>query len=194
MRKISFLSLLFLIVGFTSFSQEKKRTGFKVGVNRAIQRIELNRTKTSTDPRVGVSVGFFQEIPLGGQVYFQPEFLYNRMGGAEGDIITKLDYFSIPALFKYRAGHLGFYLGPQFSLLFRAREKNTLLDKSESVKDQYKSADVAGVGGLDFSFPKDDRFVVSLRYIFGAMDVVKNTGAGNSVRNQAIQLTAGFRF
>lgn len=194
MRKISILSLLFLIVGFTSFSQEKKRTGFKIGVNRAIQRVELNRTKSTSDPRVGISAGFFQEIPLGGHIFFQPEFSYNRMGGENGDIVTKLDYFSIPALFKYRAGLFGLYLGPQFSLLFRARERNSLLDQSESVKDQYKSADVSGVGGVDFSFPKDDRFVVSLRYIFGAVDVVKNTGAGNSVRNQAIQLTAGFRF
>ncbi len=194
MRKISILLALFLIVGFQSFSQDKKRTGFKAGVNRSIQRIELNRTAKSSNPLVGITVGFFQEIPLAEHIQFQPEFLYNRMGGKSGDLETKLDYFSIPALFKYRVGPLGIYLGPQFSLLFRAREKDGLQDETTSIKDQYKSAEIAGVGGLDFSFPKNDRAVISLRYIYGATDVVKNTGAGNSVHNQAIQLTAGFRF
>lgn len=193
MRKFLVVVVLIVVSLPTLLAQENKRTGFKIGVNYSFLRAEVLREKMNSDPRLGLSVSLFQEFPLGKLVVFQPELAYNRFGGEIDNTITKLDYISIPTLFKFRAKRFGFLIGPQLSLLISGKEKKEFQTETD-LKDQLNSVDVSAVTGFEYSLGKNNRFVIAARYLYGMSDISKDSPPGSSLRNQSVQFTAGFRF
>lgn len=195
MRKFSLLIVLSFFFTTTLLAQEKsgKRIGFRAGVNYFTQRIELNRDYERGDYITGLTLGLFREIPINNNLTFQPELVYNRMGGKADSITTKLRYVSLPLLLKVHGKRFGAYVGPQFSLLMNAKEEKEMGSELD-VKDKYKSADLAGVAGVEYSVGANNRFVFSARYQFSINDVWKDAGPGESIRNTGFQVTAGFRF
>ena len=197
MRKVSFLSVLFMICSLAVIAQEKSKgknhTGFKAGANYFAQRIEEDGEYSYSDYRPGFTIGLFREIWLGERFIFQPELAYNRMGGEKSGVITKLDYLSIPLLLKMQFNHVGISAGPQFSLLLGGKSKSEF-GIEEDVEDSYSSADFGGILGIEYSIGSKKNYVVGARYQFSMNDVQKDAEPGQSIRNTGFQLTAGFRF
>ena len=195
MRKVSLLSLVLIISSLSVLAQDKgkTRTGFRAGVNYFAQRIEENKEYSYSDFRTGLTVGIFHEIPLGTRFTFQPELVFNNMGGEKNGTVTKLNYMSLPLLLKLHGKRFGAYIGPQFSLLMSAKTKAEF-DVETDVKDTYKSGDVAGITGVEYSLGANNSFVISFRYQFAINDVLKDGNPGEAIRNTGVQLTAGFRF
>jgi len=157
------------------------------------QRIEEDREYNHSDFVTGFTIGIFREIPLNTKIDFQLEICYNRMGGEANDSKTTLDYISLPALIKVHGNRLGWYVGPQLSLLLGGKTTSTA-GGEEDLKDSYKSVDWGAITGFEYWFGKEKRFVVSARYQFSLNDVLKDGEPGESIRNTGAQLTAGFRF
>lgn len=193
MRKICIVLLCMVVASQTVSAQDKKRTGFRIGANYSSLRVELLDEKSISDFKPGLSIAIFQEIPLNKLVSFQPELAFNRLGGEKDNIRTKLDYVSIPTLFKFHGKHLGVLFGPQVSLLIKGKEKEEFQNEVD-LKNELSSVDVSAVAGLEYVLGKNDRFVISARYLYGMNNIGKDAGAGNSLRNQAGQLSVGFRF
>ena len=197
MRKVSLLSVLFMICSLAVIAQEKSkgrnRTGFKAGANYFAQRIEEDGEYSYSDYRPGFTIGLFREIWLGERFIFQPELSYNRMGGEKSGVVTKLDYLSIPLLLKMQFNHVGISAGPQFSLLLGGKSKSEF-GIEEDVEDSYSSADFGGILGIEYSIGSKKNYVIGARYQFSMNDVQKDAEPGQSIRNTGFQLTAGFRF
>jgi len=193
MRKVLLIVVLFAVVSPSIFAQEKKRTGFRLGLNYSSLRIEVAKDKSVSDWKPGLSFAIFQEIPLSSTVSFQPELGFNRFGGEEENVRTKLDYVSIPTLFKFHGKRFGFVVGPQVSLLIKAKQKEEFQNEID-LKNELSSVDVSAVGGFEYSLGKDNRFVVAARYLFGISNIAKDALPQSSLRNQSGQLTFGFRF
>ncbi len=196
MRKVSMLILIVFALCSTANAQysSKKRTGFKVGLNYSALRIKGVTSSSYSDFKIGAVVGLFREIPLSERVLFQPELYYSRLGGKSNDITTNLSYFSIPALFKFHGKKLGFYVGPQASLLLSAKQIDAADTKSD-IKSTLKSVDLSGITGFDYSFGKEGAYVVGLRYQYALNNIVKNPNpAGTGLLNYSVQASFGFRF
>lgn len=195
MRKFSLLTVLTVFVSLTIMAQDKpkNRTGFRIGATYYTQRIETDAHYKRGDYVTGLAVGIFREIAMNKNLTFQPELFYNRMGGEADGVTTKLNYISLPLLLKVHSKRFGAYVGPQLSLLISGHDKKEF-DVEEDIKDKYKSADIGGIGGIEYNLGPNNRFVISARYQFSINDVLKDGGAGESIRNTGIQLTAGFRF
>ena len=197
MRKVSLLSVLFMICSLAVIAQEKSkgrnRTGFKAGANYFAQRIEEDGEYSYSDYRPGFTIGLFREIWLGERFIFQPELSYNRMGGEKSGVITKLDYLSLPLLLKMQFNHIGISAGPPFSLLLGGKSKSEF-GIEEDVEDSYSSADFGGILGIEYSIGSKKNYVIGARYQFSMNDVQKDAEPGQSIRNTGFQLTAGFRF
>lgn len=193
MRKFLIVFVMIIFSTPSLLAQEKKRTGFKIGVNYCFLRSEVLREKMNSDPKLGLNVSLFHEIPLGKLVTFQPEFAFNRFGGKSDNVRTNLDYISIPTLFKFHTKRFGFLLGPQLSLLINGEQKQEF-QQPVDLKDELNSVDVSAVAGFEYSLGKNNRFVIAARYLFGVNNISKNSVAGNSLSNRSAQFTTGFRF
>lgn len=113
-----------------------------------------------------------------------------------------LGYFSIPAEVRYEfdAGKIKPFVrgGGTLGLLLSAKSKTTTnfngrKNKSETdIKDQKKSANLGFSLGGGVSFPLGKyRGIVSVRYLIGLTNIVKNNGAP-SVRTNDLTYSVGF--
>ncbi|MES2703584.1 MAG: porin family protein [Bacteroidota bacterium] len=96
-------------------------------------------------------------------------------------------YLDVPVLFQYKiVSRVWLQAGPQFSLMMSAKDNN-----DADVKDNFKSADISGVVGVDVRLPF--RLSAGARYILGFSNINDNPGATDSWKNRAIQAYIGFR-
>jgi len=191
-KKILLLSLLTFPLLIMQ-AQQKNRVGFKAGAGIYRQNIKVDGDQEYTDFKTGAMVGLFKEIHLSQYVNFQPELMYLRMGGKpkQGGKIN-LDYVAVPLLFKFHGKNFGFLVGPQASLLFGAKGEDEF-ETEEDLKDQYKSIDIGAIAGFEFSFAKQ-RGLAGIRYQAAVSDVWKDAPPKSFLKNNGIQVYAGFRF
>lgn len=194
MRKIAALASLFTLMSFSVIAQEagKSRIGFKAGVNYSAVRFRVAGESSYSDYKTGLSLGFFREVNLSKGVAFQTEFMYNSLGGKQGGTTTRFGYLSLPLLFKFHGKHFGFMAGPQPSLLLSAKQEVEFVGTSD-VKSSYKSIDLSGVTGVEYTFGKKGSYVAGLRYTFALNNIAKNV-PGSGAYNYAWQGHIGFRF
>lgn len=194
MRKLPVLALLLSLISTSLFAQEagKNRTGARIGVNYSNNRIRQNGESQYADAKTGLSIGLFREIALDDRFTFQPELYFNALGSKSGGSTTRFGYLSIPTLFKVHGKHFGFLAGPQVSLLLTAKEEVQYVGTT-NVKDDYKSVDISGITGIEYTFGKKNNFVAGVRYQF-AMNNIYKAVSGVGVFNYAWQGSLGFRF
>ncbi|HUR10145.1 MAG TPA: porin family protein [Flavitalea sp.] len=193
MRKLPFLVIACLSLSI-SWAQEKftaSKLGLKVGVNYFNQHVESGRQKVKTDYKPQVVFGFFNLIDLGTNWQFQPEFLLENMGSKDDSFSTRNTYLTIPLLLKYSSKSIGIYAGPQAGLLLSGKITSDFFPE-QNVKDAYKSIDLAGIIGTDYTFSK--RWMLSARYHIPFNNILKDAGPGNSIKNKGFQLTIGVVF
>ncbi len=154
--------------------------GAKVGVNRS----NLRGIHGTSDPRYGFAAGAFAQISLdswGNQFYVQPEVNYSQQGeknqGKNIDEIYKLDYITIPVLFRAyfseRDDEFFGEIGPQMGFLIS--DKVELLNNatsSENPNEKYNSTDFGATVGIGYSIGR--KFEINGRYYIGFSDVVEN--------------------
>jgi hypothetical protein len=147
-----------------------------------------------TDMRIAYHVGGYLNIGFSDALSLQPELLWNSVGTkmSEGDfeMVSKMNYISIPVSLIYSFGNFNVQAGPQFSFLASAKGKMSDGDDSieADIKDIYKSTDLGVNLGLGASFGK---IHASARYFLGLTDIPEE-GDG-SVKNSNIQLSLGYK-
>lgn len=111
---------------------------------------------------------------------------------------TRLNYFDIPILARYRLGEGGFsvYGGVQPSLLLSAKQKSEGTgseSQTMNVKDSYKSLDMAGSVGMGYAFGNGLR--INLGYDHGFANIAKGDAFGTGkINNRTLKLTLGYTF
>lgn len=118
--------LLFLLLASSNFTQAQTKLGLKAGVNFSNVSVkDENGEKGSTQSMPGIVLGLTADIPVTGDFYVQPAFLYSRKGfkqetggfhGSATNFEVKAEYIEVPINMLYKpklgTGHLLACAGP----------------------------------------------------------------------------------
>ena len=197
MKKV-ILSAFVLVMLVTVSQAQGVRVGIKAGAN--LNKISGQSFNDGFD--LSYHAGGFMEIDFNKKWGIQPELLWSQTSGKpssfrtiysttsipttfDGNQSIKLDYLSIPILFRYNIGGiLSLNAGPQYSILIK--KDNTLLQNGQSA---FKNGDFAFVlgGQLNFKFLR-----VYGRYNIGLQNI-NDIDNKDKWTSQQMQLGLGFR-
>ena len=203
MKNFLFLALMTVGVTVGAYAQEVS-FGAKAGVNFA-SLSGNDAEEVGLDGKTGFHLGLVMDIGLGSKFSVQPEVLYSTLGAKvdnyevedeEGNVMSasvkfKLDYIAVPVMLKYYVVD-GFSLqaGPQFS--FNNNSELETGDGTNTVAigldDQTESFELGAAFGLGYELPVGLFF--QGRYSRGFSDIFE----GSDMRNNNIQLSAGYKF
>lgn len=196
MKRIILLVILLLPVK-QLFGQiiDRSYLGVKLGLNASTINKDPLAVGEITDYKWGFVGGFYYNYGLGKKISIQPEILYSQMGAEvrqslgtlKYDDKLKLDYISVPLLFKVSpVWKIGIFAGPQFDFLIN--EEFGEFD----VKGNYKNFSIAATTGLEYWITQ--KVGVYGRYVYGINDI-NDTGSSTRVFNRGFQfgLTIGLR-
>ena len=173
--------------------------GVRAGVNFADLVFEPSPPVDSKN-LVGLVVGVFAVIPVNDMVAFQPEALFSMQGTRfteEGMTVkTKVDYFQVPLLGRFRLGKgspVAILVGP--SLGFRTHasfEGPGIPDEfAQEFEESVKRFDAGLVTGAAIEV---GHLVVDGRYTWGLTNIAKDAGENESAKHRVFSLSAGVRF
>lgn len=160
MKKLIYLSALFVLVTFSSFAQTESNTpkfGLKAGYSSLDLRVKVEGVSVN-DNADGFYIGAFGEFFIKEQFYFQPELLYANYS-ADGE---SSDVLFLPLLLKYKpANKIGLLFGPQLDFLLNEEDTDFLK--------------TLGFGlALGAAYEITDNFIIDARYSFGLNDRFKS--------------------
>jgi len=187
---------------------------FQMGMNLSAASTWINQIDNSTN-RITWAFGGFAEWKLNKHWSFQPEMIMKSPGGAhhlsgyelspplkEEDFKNiktsiKLTYFSIPIYIKFKTKYIGFGLGPQFGLLYRATTvfegEEILTGKHHEIKENIITHTNNFDYGLSTMFeyylvPKKGLMSmrIGIKYYYGFGDISTNN---NTNKNSTLLLT-----
>lgn len=171
MRKLYFL-LSLLLLAIISYSQQKCKIklGIYKGLNISNVTIKMNGLSVSPSYLLGSNTGLSAQIPIGANIYLQPELGISQLGekfniahssigqlfpnSADSSSYTfksVLNYLVVPVLIKYKAPNSGLriYAGPQYGCMLSAKDiyKNNSQSASNNSKADYNSSDFSAIIG-----------------------------------------------
>jgi len=198
MKKITILIItLFALFTTSCFAQVEAGSGFqfgiKAGINVANVTIKTGDATFSPKYRYAPTGGFFASLPIGSRdLRIQPELLYSGLGFRSGDAgKAKYTYLVLPVLLKYAIANTGVaaYAGPQIGYVLTAKEESG--GPVEDVKNALKSTDIAGIIGVEYTFPVG--VTISSRYQLGFTNIAKESSSEEFAKLNAVTFTVGYR-
>ncbi|MBA3985606.1 MAG: PorT family protein [Flavobacteriales bacterium] len=207
MKKV-FFSIGLGLLSFFSMQAQEARFGLKGGVNLANIVGDLE----NTDTRTSFHVGGVAEIPLAQDFFFGPEILYSSQGTKSNetevvigetftsDITLKLDYITVPLMFKYYvADNFSLDLGPQVGFLISAKQEfetnsaGVISSGTLDVKDSASGFDYGLNIGLGYRLQNGLFF--QGRYNIGLANIYDSPNDDDAkAQNSVIQVSLGFMF
>lgn len=192
----------------------QRALGFRAGASLANLSIDASGEEPDLSSRTGFLVGAYMDIPLSGNLFFQPGFGMTQKGAEisedEGTFGLHLDYLEIPLLLKYAfpsSGSLGVHLmaGPALgfelscNVSFEAEgiSADVACDEGEEqdIEIATKSFDVGALLGGGISFPMGGvRLTIEGFYNMGLTNLLEDASDDDSAKNKAIYLTGGVAF
>lgn len=185
MKKQNLLSIALFFISTMTFSQNLS-FGVRGGLNVAnLSSIDLSSSmwlpSREKKPRINFNAGIYGQYSLNEKMALQAELFYSgegvkfKHGGNEAPEQIKLNYLSLPVLFKYNIVK-NFYAmaGPQFSYLLAAHsiyENGSVNVLSEHNKIAIGFVPVIGYDWKNISF--------NLRYQIGLSKLPKSQYGGN---------------
>lgn len=186
-------TILFLgALAISSVAMCQIEFGIKAGLNLADQKFDTDFGDISLDSRTSFHGGVFLTTWMSDQMAIQPELLYNSVGSKSGDLVTKMNYLSIPVLFRYQIIELlNVHAGPQFGLFLNGEQE---FDGDASDIEDVKTLDTGLAFGAGVDLPAGINF--TLRYILGLSNI-DDTDGGDfddyTVKNNVLQLSVGYK-
>ena len=187
---------------------------FQMGMNLSAASTWINPINNSSN-RITWAFGGFAEWKINKHWSFQPEMIMKNPGGAHHlskyelspplkeddfkdiDTSVKLTYMSMPIYIKFKTKYIGFGIGPQFGLLYRAIsvfEGEDILTKkqhkiTENIYDRTNVFDYGLSTMLEYYlFPKKKLMTmrIGLKYYYGMGNISTN---GSVNKNSTLLLT-----
>jgi len=183
------ITVLFVLVGLSAFSQAQVAIGIKGGLNFA--NIDASSLNAAYNSRTGYHAGAFVLVKLG-KIGIQPELIYSKQGSTvrinSTDIESNYDYFNIPIVLKlYTVAGINIQVGPQFGF---ASGNIPYTINGQTAYDKLKGSDISAALGLGWDAPFGLTF--DARYNLGLTKI--NEGAlPKDVKNQVIQISVGYK-
>jgi len=220
--KKQILLLFVTVISVTAWSQTSARFGVRAGLSSASMRgdavnnlknlLDFTDGRVTTHNRTGLFVGGYANIPLSGQISFEPGLYYSQKGyelsgelglkgveflGANARSTLQADYIDMPILLKADLGGLQLFAGPQFSYLTQAQLKTSagvlgfnVFNNTTDATSQFNRWDMGVTAGVGYQFKGG--FNVSAAYDYGLSKVDANKNVNGY--NNAIKIGLGFKF
>jgi hypothetical protein len=198
---LSVLGVAAVIVLFGISPAAAHSVGFLGGMDLATLSVDPDDGVDYSN-RSGLAIGGVFDLTLDENVSIKFEPMFAQKGsdieilGADGTI--KLDYFALPALFKFAFGQGSTrpYLmaGPEIDFKLNAEvedESGNELDIDDSVKGTDFGAGLGG--GVDFAAGGGKTFFAEGRYTTGFTDI-NDTDSGEEIKTRAFQILGGITF
>ncbi len=188
MKKL-FFSIGLVFMGAIGAQAQGFSIGARGGLNFANETASGSGASISYDTRTSFLLGGYATFMLSDKIGLQPELFYSSIGAKSGSNVEKLNYFSIPVLFRYNVtSNVHFLAGPQVSILASAKSVSggTTID----IKDQLNGSDISGTFGVGVDFGP---FNAGLRYCLGLSNIAKGAPSGSSLKNNVFQIVVGFK-
>jgi hypothetical protein len=110
---------------------------------------------------------------------------------ATPEVSYVIDYLSIPVMAKYYVAEgFSLELGPQIGFLLSSKMK--VDDESEDFKDETESMDF-GLG-LGAGYKMENGLFLDARYVLGMSNVAKDMEADETIKNNVLQFSVGYKF
>ena len=209
--KNTILLLSFALISSFSFAQTTPQFGVKAGVLSSGMRgdavksfnniLDFTNGKVTTKNFTGFFAGGYANLPMSGNLSFEPGIYYSLKGyeldgaiglkgmdflGANAKAILQSQYVDIPVLLKGTFGGFQIFAGPQISYLAQSNLKTTagvlginLLNKSMDVTSQFNRWDVGVTGGIGYQFQNGLSLSASYDYGLSKADAGQNLNAYN---------------
>lgn len=166
--------LSIFVSNLTGVAQENKTTpvtfGITAGLNHSTFKFDERSRRLgfpeSSQTKIGFGFGISLVVPVIKSVSFQPEYIWNNIGGGlkDADVDYRLNYLSFPIMVNWKVvRNLSFVAGPQFDLLINARLENE--DETSDVTKEIENRGVNVVTGIHYYIAKS--LSVSGRYVHG---------------------------
>ncbi|NOS91470.1 MAG: PorT family protein [Cyclobacteriaceae bacterium] len=188
------ITVLFVLVGLSAFSQAQVAIGIKGGLNFA--NIDASSLNAAYNSRTGYHAGAFVLVKLG-KIGIQPELIYSKQGSTvrinSVDIESNYDYFNIPIVLKlYTVAGINIQLGPQFGFASGNIPYTSVTGQGQTVTlyDKLKGSDISAALGLGWDAPFGLTF--DARYNLGLTKINEGLLA-KDVKNQVIQISVGYK-
>lgn len=192
MSKLISAFLLILIPWFNIKAQAG--FGIKGGGNLASVNVD------NSEAWLAYHVGGYWRVPIGSDMFVQPELLYSVKGSNlsdffySDDLEFRMNYLSLPVMLGIKAGdRWAFSLGPELSKLLSGRFN--VGDTESQGSDGYSQFDFGLDAGVDFAITPG--LGVYLRYNYGLVDVLQvqftdengqSLGGFNEGKNRCLQV------
>ena len=187
MKKL-ILPICLLLTGVVSANGQSFSIGVRAGLNFA-NIIVSGPYSTTADSRTSFLLGGYTKFMFTDKMGLQPELFYSSLGTKSSGFVQKLNYLSVPIMFRYNInGKLHFLVGPQLNILVAAKDISG--GQTTDVKDAFNSTDFGGVLGVGVDFGP---FNVGARYVAGFTNILKVHPSGYSEKNNVFQLVAGYK-
>lgn len=192
--------------------------GFRGGASISDFSLESDEVAPDLDSSTGLLLGAFVDVPLATNLSFQPGLQYVQKGaevsavedGMEVSLGIDLAYLEIPLLLRYAFptdGPVGVHLFAGPALGFEAScevgvegggfRASFDCDQGEEVDFAFdtKSLDVGALFGGGLSFEAGPgALLVEGSYNLGLTNLAEDADEGESVKNRAFYVTAGYTF
>jgi len=194
MRKILVTAILVVGSIVNLSAQKLVKGGVKLGLNNSIFKGDANG---GSESKLGVSAGFFVELPVTEKFSITPELLYSEEGSklqeddVESDFI--FSYLNIPVMFKYYVTEkFNIQAGPQVGLLVKSKlERLSSIGELITV-DAEQDLDTPKFNfgiNVGLGYQITEKFFVDARYNYGLTDLSEFLDIQSSVFN----ISLGYR-
>lgn len=193
--------------------------GFRAGASVSDLSLEAEGMEPDLDSSTGFLVGAFLDVPLSGNLFFQPGLQYVQKGAEmnenfEGEDFTfgiELTYVEVPLLLKYvfptggavgvhlfGGPALGFETGCEIGIEGGGFDASVDCDEGaaeEDIEIDTKSFDFGALFGGGVSFQAGPgSLLVEGGYNLGLANLADDAGDDSSAKNRAFYVTAGYAF
>jgi hypothetical protein len=206
MKKIVFLAMILTITS-ASWAQLPK-IGAHAGINLSTITGDMNGIDKGM--KFGLTGGIHYNIKLIPFISLQPELNYDQRGinqkysttllgvTTSFDNTLKLNYLTIPVLFRLNPPMLYIEAGPYVGFLLNAKNDMNLsingtptISQTTDVKENYSKTEFGLIGGAGLKFGLGPvKFNAGLRYTMGLSNINKDDTYTN--KNAVLTLLAGF--
>lgn len=191
MKKI-LLAAAFAVATIGMTNAQDLSYGVKGGLNLAT----LGGDAEDVSSLTSFHFGGFAQIGISDEFMVQPELIFSAQGAVDSedsDFKQNLSYLNIPIMAKYMvADGLSLEAGPQIGVLISAEATDG--NDDVDISDNLNTIDF-GVG-VGAGYEMESGLMFSLRYNLGLSNILTDDagGADNSITNNVIQLSVGYKF
>jgi len=204
-KQISLFLLVFLIFSISSVDAKPKHLrkshpnigfGVKAGLNYASQSSTVSTPDVDLSSIIRMNGGAYFNYFFLKSLAIQPELMLSGKGTHWQDPYYNakdvLTYLEMPILIKFQpVDLLNFHIGPDFSYLVKATQKDLDNNQSADIKDYYKKFDLGLAFGIEATLPF--RVYITIRYVLGLKTATTDTQYDTPWKNNFFQISAGYR-